>query len=58
MVDKNMKKVFNICSHLGNANQNYINIQSNSDQNEEYRVTKNTKNKCWQGCGGERNSYT
>jgi hypothetical protein len=44
MANKLMKKMFNVPSHKGNANQNDIETPSHPGQNGNHE-----ENKCWRG---------
>jgi hypothetical protein len=50
------KKMFIIPGHKGNANQNYTKIFYLLPV--RIAISKNTKNKCWQGYGGKKNTHT
>lgn len=40
MAEKNLKAIFNILTHLGNANQNYFEISCNTNQNIQDQQNK------------------
>lgn len=40
MAQKNLKEIFNILTHLGNANQNYFEVSCNTNQNSQDQQNK------------------
>ena len=48
MANRHIKKMLNITSHQGNANQNHNEISPHTSQNGH---NQKVNNKCWRGCG-------
>ena len=54
MAEKQLKKMFNILIHQGNAIQINLEIPPNTSQMS--KIKNSGDSRCWQGCGEKENS--